>query len=139
MDESGVCYIYIDPIFAETVQKYDLPVVFLTKYGSGDLWADEITHDLLTIRGTPGLKFAWEARYQQANVDVVRLKEKDLGETFTPTYDFEGDAAVDWEHDPIDHDYGLEGMDYLREYEIESVNYANEGYNYLYDYERSLA
>lgn len=53
---------------------------FLTKYGQGDIWVeDESTkHDVIFARGTPGLKFAWETRYQQIDSWAERLRENNF-------------------------------------------------------------
>lgn len=123
LDDSGVCYITVDPIFLETVYPRCEPTVFLTKYGRGEIWysPEESSHDMLVIRGTPDLKFAWEGRYAQGNLDLQRLRvlgydyEDVSGET-----DFEVNAAVDWEHSP------------------NNIDYAEEAFRYFMDFERSI-
>ena len=121
LDGDGIAYIVIDPIFAETVDKHFLPVVFLTKYGDGDIWVDSIEHDTVTIKGTRGLKFAWETRYAQANAGVGRLRIYDFDyQDLDDESDFDADAS-------LDHEFSSENVDYARSGEI-----------YLDDYERSL-
>ena len=60
---------------------------------------DEISaeNDKIIIKGTPGLKFAWEARYEQAGIDTERL------------------AVI--ENNAGDIDYGVEAADYMAAYE----------------------
>ena len=96
--EDGLCCLAMDPVFMETVGPAE-PVVFLTKYGQGDIWVDEISaeNDKIIIKGTPGLKFAWEARYEQAGIDTERL------------------AVI--ENNAGDIDYGVEAADYMAAYE----------------------
>lgn len=139
LDENGECHIVIDPIFAETVNKAYMPTVFLTKYGQGDIWVDDerTTHDIAVICGTPGLKFAWETKYHQANCYQDRLKIFDFDNPHVNDYDFEGNAKVEYEHNSID--YEQESMEYLYLYSQLSVNYADEGYNYFNKFERSIA
>lgn len=122
LDETGVFYIVIDPIFAETVNDAYLPTVFLTKYGEGDIWVEHVAHDIVTVRGTPGLAFAWETRYAQANADVMRLCVKDFDyQDMSTVRDFEGEAAVAYEHSKG------------------NINYAEMGYEYYNEFERSLS
>ena len=79
IDDTGVCYITIDPIFAETIDTCKAPTVFLTCYGEGEIWYDEINSnaECLVIRGSRGLKFSWEARYAQIGLDTERLVKVD--------------------------------------------------------------
>lgn len=79
IDNTGVCYITIDPVFVETIDTHKAPTVFLTCYGEGKIWYDEenSTIECLVIRGDQGLKFAWEARYAQIGLDTERLVKVD--------------------------------------------------------------
>ena len=122
LDEAGVFHIIIDPVFAETVDNAYLPTVFLTKYGEGDIWVERVSHDIVTVRGTPGLEFAWETRYVQANAWVERLRVMDFDYKDESTErDFEGEAAVAYEHSKS------------------NIDYAQMGYEYYTDFERSLS
>lgn len=139
LNEKGECHIVIDPIFSETVSKYGVPTVFITKYGRGDVWVDiqQSTHDIIVVCGTPNLEFSWETRYKQANCYQDRLRVLDFDKTNVNNYDFAGNAQVDYEHNSID--YVHESMEYLYLYNQLSVNYADEGYNYFKHFERSIA
>lgn len=94
----GTCYIKMDPVFFETVKDKE-PVVFLTKYGSGDVWVDDFFsgNDTIIVKGTPGLAFAWEARYEQSGIDTERLAE------ISPN--------------GLDIDYGAEAETYMEAFE----------------------
>lgn len=139
LDSNGVCHIVIDPIFAETVNEYGLPTVFLTKYGHGDVWVNmkQSTHDIIVVCGTPGLEFAWETRYKQANCYQDRLRVLGFDNPQVNDCDFSGNAQVEYEHNSIDYEH--ESMEYLYMYSQLSVNYADEGYNYFNQFERSIA
>lgn len=118
LDGAGVCCIVIDPVFAETVNSAYLPTVFLTKYGEGDIWVENVEHDTVAVRGTPGLRFAWETRYAQANTVVDRLRV--MGYDFkdeSREHDFDGEANVDYEHSETNVDYALAGYEYFTEFE----------------------
>lgn len=119
LDGDGVFDILIDPVFAETVDKTYLPTVFLTRYGQGDLWVARVEHDAVLVRGTPGLRFAWETRYAQANAGVDRLRIMDFDyQDLSHETDYNGDAALDLE--------------------FHSTDYQREGTLYFEGFERSL-
>lgn len=76
MDESGECIVYLDSIFAETVNTSKCHYsVFLTKYGEGDIWVENRSPEHFTVKGTPGLKFSWEIKAKQLNFEDLRLEE----------------------------------------------------------------
>lgn len=138
LDDSGECSIVIDPVFAETVDKTCVPTVFLTKYGEGDIWVDKgkSTHDIVVIRGTPNLEFAWETRYKQINCCQERMPTIGFDQTDCSEQDFLLESEVELEHNTID--YEDEASQYLMLYDIQSVNYADEGANYYENFERGL-
>lgn len=137
LDETGVCYITLDPIFAETINPSYLPTVFLTKYGQGDIWVDKVKWDAVTIRGTPGLPFAWETRYQQDNCDQGRLREYAFeGDRQPAIRGFDGDANLDLEM--TETDLANSSRQYIDDYNMQAVDYGAEGYTYFTAFERSL-
>ena len=75
IDNTGVCYIYFDPKFIEAVNTNFDYNVFLQKYGQGDLWVEDKQHDYFVVKGTPNLKFAWEAKCKQRGYETDRLEE----------------------------------------------------------------
>ena len=64
LDEFGVSYIWLDPIFLECIENSQDMKVFLTKCGEGDIYFDKenSTSEYALIKGTPGLKFNWEIK-----------------------------------------------------------------------------
>lgn len=119
LDETGVCYITIDPVFAETVNKNYIPAVFLTKYGEGDIWVENVGHDMAVVQGTPGLRFSWETRYAQANAYTERLRAMGFDQPdLSGESDFDGESNIDLEHSSID--------------------YAQKAYEYYTNFERSI-
>ena len=74
IDETGVAYIYIDPIFEKTIDPEVLYQVFLQKYGPGDCWVSERKPGYFVVAGTPGLKFGWELKGKQADSHRDRLE-----------------------------------------------------------------
>lgn len=74
-DESGECIVPIEEIFSETVDLDTEYQVFLQKEGPGDIWVQEKAKDHFTVKGTPGLKFAWELKAKQIDHGGKRLKE----------------------------------------------------------------
>ena len=102
--DDGVCYIAIDPIFAETIDTCKMPTVFLTRYEKGELWYDEVNSDIecLVVRGTPNLKFSWEARYAQIGIETERLVKVDPIRASTSK--------------PTELDYAEIGYEYIKSY-----------------------
>lgn len=75
--EDGLCYIWLEPVFARTVSsnKYQ---VFLQKYGEGDVYIYERTPDHFIVKGSPNLKFGWEIKAKQAGFEDLRLERDDM-------------------------------------------------------------
>lgn len=136
LDKTGVCYICIDPVFERTVQPFSIPTVFLTKYGEGDIWVEQVDHDTLIVKGTPGLKFSWETRYEQGHLECERLPVSEFDEFCLGTPDYQQQYLVYIGQNEID--YSEEAYDYLVNFQNNSVDYANEAYEYYINFERSL-
>lgn len=87
--EDGLCYVEIDPIFAETARTDMAYQVFLQKCGRGDLWVSEKRPGWFVVEGTPGLAFDWQLKAHQTGYEYERLdssglteQDADLGSTF---------------------------------------------------------
>lgn len=74
--DDGLCFVEIDPIFAETVT-LDRYVVFLQAEGPGELYIDEKKQDSFIVKGTPGLDFVYEIKAKQKGYEKVRLEKKE--------------------------------------------------------------
>ena len=72
IDETGFCYIFLDPVFAETIST-DQYQVFLQKYGRGECWIAERHSCYFVVEGDPGLPFGWELKAKQKGFDQRRL------------------------------------------------------------------
>jgi phage minor structural protein len=70
--EDGACYVWLDPVFAQTIAT-DQYQVFLQKYGEGDCYIAERKAGYFIVKGTPGLSFGWELKAKQADFDQKRL------------------------------------------------------------------
>lgn len=75
INESGLCTIFIDSKFAETVSTEYGYYVFITKYGDGDAWVEKKGMATFTISGTPGLEFDWEIKAHQKGYENDRLEQ----------------------------------------------------------------
>lgn len=73
IDENGEAYIFIDPMFAETVDTLFQYQVFLQKYGAGDCWVEERKPEYFLVKGTPNMKFGWELKAKQFDYSNRRL------------------------------------------------------------------
>ena len=98
--ENGETRIYIDPVFAETISA-DGYQVFLQKYGIGECYISERNGAFFTVNGEPGLRFGWELKAKQFDLDQRRL-------------DIFKQAA-----DPETRDYGADAINHITEIEQE--------------------
>lgn len=105
LDELGICYIYIENIFFETIDSDCAYDVFLQKYGQGDIWVDELYPSYFIAKGSPGLKFTWEIKAKQLGYAMERLETS--GEN-------ESEKEINYEY---------EASAYLKNYEKELTNY----------------
>ena len=100
IDEEGEAYIFIDSIFEQTICTETAYQVFLQKYGEGDCWVSKRTKSYFVVKGTPGLKFAWEMKAKQIGTDQQRLERS---------------SAFDSELDREETDYGVLAEEYISE------------------------
>ena len=156
LNENGEFYIFLDPILAECVSPDSIPLVFLTKYGQGDIWVDDerTNHEVAVICGTPGLKFTWETRYMQGNGYQDRLRIRDFDDPYITDEDYLGDTNSEIAQNTLDYEsmaddyatvcnaeaesYAVAGYVYFTQYESQAKNYAAIGAKYYEDFERSL-
>ena len=86
IDETGYCYVFLDPVFAETitVSQYQ---VFLQRYGQGDCYITERKPSYFVVCGNPGLAFGWEMKAKQKDYDQLRLEKfVDIPKESEPNY-----------------------------------------------------
>ena len=74
IDSSGECVIYIDDILYETINTDIEYQVFLQAEGEGGLFVKEKKRTYFTVKGEPGLKFAWEIKAKQRDYEYNRLE-----------------------------------------------------------------
>lgn len=77
IDESGFCYVFLDPVFAETITTNQYQV-FLQRYGQGDCYVAERKPDYFVVQGEPGLAFGWELKAKQKDFSQLRLEREQL-------------------------------------------------------------
>ena len=73
-DKNGECIIYIDDILYETINTDIEYQVFLQAEGEGGLFVKEKKRTYFTVKGEPGLKFAWEIKAKQRDYEYNRLE-----------------------------------------------------------------
>ena len=73
-DETGKCMIYLDDVFAETIDTDVQYQVFLQAYGDGRVYVNERAPAYFVVCGTPGLAFGWEIKAVQKNYNMIRLE-----------------------------------------------------------------
>lgn len=74
IDESGLCYVFLDSVFAETISTNQYQV-FLQRYGQGDCFVLERKPSYFVVQGEPGLAFGWELKAKQKDFDQMRLEK----------------------------------------------------------------
>lgn len=74
IDDTGVCYIAIEDIFAETISAECMYQVLLQAYGDGYCYVSERNNVYFAVRGTPGLAFGWEIKAYQIDMSSSRLE-----------------------------------------------------------------
>lgn len=75
ISEDGTCLIDIDDIFQESTNVGIEYYVFLQKEGDGDCWVDKKEQTYFTVKGTPGLKFAFEIKARQTEYEHMRFTD----------------------------------------------------------------
>lgn len=88
LGEDGKCYLPINPIFLECIDRKDDIRIFLTPYGKGEIYYNEkdSLKDILLIQGTPNLKFSWEIKFiqiGQGNKDTLRFDDINYNNTYS--------------------------------------------------------
>ena len=68
----GLCYIWLEPIFAQSINEGQYQV-FLQKYGEGDCYISERNSKYFVVKGTIGLMFGWELKAKQKEYTMTRL------------------------------------------------------------------
>lgn len=79
IDSDGSSYVDIDDIFTETIESKVEYQVFLQKEGEGDCYIAEKTPRYFVVKGTPGLKVAWELKAKQKDYSLTRLEQAENG------------------------------------------------------------
>lgn len=111
ISEDGTCLIDIDDIFQESTNVGIEYYVFLQKEGDGDCWVDKKEQTYFIVKGTPGLKFAFEIKARQADYEHIRFA--DASET---AYD----RAIDTD---------MPEPDYSESLEVSEPDYEKELFN----------
>lgn len=72
--EDGLCYVAIDPCFAQTVSLAQYQV-FLQAYGNGRVYVKERSYGHFLVAGDAGMKFGWEVKAKQRDYDQRRIDQ----------------------------------------------------------------
>lgn len=89
IDDFGICYVYLDNIFTETINTGIEYQVFLQKEGAGDLWVDSKEAAFFIVKGTQGLKFSWEIKAKQRDFEYERLEDAETTKNDVEIIDYE--------------------------------------------------
>lgn len=97
--EDGKCYIWLDPVFAQTINNNGYQV-FLQKYGKGECYVTERKSNYFVVEGDAGLSFGWELKAKQSDYEMRRL-----------------DAFI--EQPSISNNYGNDAIEHIKEIQQE--------------------
>lgn len=89
--EDSKCYIWLDPVFAQTINSNGYQV-FLQKYGKGECYVSERKSNYFVVEGDEGLSFGWELKAKQSDFDMRRLETFDTWTINTMDY---GQKAIE--------------------------------------------
>lgn len=73
--EGGEAIVFIDDIFKEIISSKDLYQVFITKYGTGDIWVEERNTDYFVVKSENDIRFGWEIKGKRNGWENNRLEE----------------------------------------------------------------
>ncbi len=71
--KDGMAIISIDDIFQESTETAIEYYVFLQNESEGQSWVSEKSDTYFVVKGTPGLRFAWELKARQKNKEYIRF------------------------------------------------------------------
>lgn len=71
--KDGMAIISIDDIFQESTETAIEYYVFLQNEGEGQSWVSEKSDTYFVVKGTPGLRFAWELKAKQKSKEYIRF------------------------------------------------------------------
>lgn len=103
--EDGLCYITVDPVFAQTITSNDYQV-FLQSYGEEPVTVLRRRNGYFVVSGDQGTAFGWEIKAKQFDFDQERLDRKE------DILDIDANAV----------DYGGEAMKHIREIKDERIS-----------------
>lgn len=125
IDKTGKCYVWLDDVFAETIDTDVQYQIFLQAYGEGNVYVNERSPSYFVVCGTPGLAFGWEIKAVQKNYNMIRLENferPEQEETATDvTYQLLDDLEADNEDSAETAYQYLETLLYDTEKESEEV------------------
>lgn len=125
IDKTGKCYVWLDDVFAETIDTDVQYQVFLQAYGEGNVYVNERSPSYFVVCGTPGIAFGWEIKAVQRGYDTIRLEsfEKPVHEEAATdvTYQLLDDLEADNEDSAETAYQYLETLLYDTEKESEEV------------------
>ena len=131
IDDNGICYIMIDPVFSETIDLNCDYQVFTTQTSEGSIsWIEKHT-DYFIVHGTVGTTFDWmmyahqiwctqDDIYDPDQQDVPKAQERVLKkETNEKPYDGNADQVTSSMMMSLETDYDQLAEQYMEQYESE--------------------
>lgn len=124
--DDGFCIVDIDDILQETINTYAEYQIFLQKEGEGDVYLYEKNTTNFIVKGTAGLKFAWELKATQKGYELDRIASGEREEEIT-----ERMVRSFYEEQLIRQMNDIEDISFIYDSEIEQ--YISEQEDLLYE------
>lgn len=132
-DENGDCYIFFDPVFAETVDlSHEYQVFISTVNGASAAYQLEKRGDHFALHSHPGLMFDWMVFARQKDfvnnrlelVSAYKMEKTDGDDSVSYGDDIGANASIAYMNAFADT-YDEQAEAYLKQYELEVTNYGN--------------
>lgn len=76
-DDNGICIVYVDDIFGETIDSNIKYQVFVQPYGDRHIYVDSREDNYFVVKGEPCTSFAWEIKAVQIDGNLHRTETFD--------------------------------------------------------------
>ena len=105
-DGNGVCYVFIDDVFAEVIDTNCAYQVFLQVYGEGTVYVEERNSSYFIVKGTENTKFGWEIKavqkdYEMYRIDASNKENEVICDYATDSYDYLSSLLYDVESEVL--------------------------------------
>ncbi|MDY3372361.1 MAG: hypothetical protein SOX50_03720 [Terrisporobacter othiniensis] len=110
LDDEGYSYVYIEPIFKETINTLHKYQVFLSVYGEGAASVIERTPNYFVVKGSPNIEVGYEIKAKRKGYEDYRLER-------------EANSFVKGQEHGLDDEYQTERYEFNEQLETAIYNF----------------